>query len=464
MSLFDFGEAAPSKAYDLGYGHLGNGVTVWNRLEEEHGDYKTVAHIAPDRTVTIYDEDMAQAVREEIQRIADSSEMTISATQDAPVFTVPPRAQEPPQKEQPADPYPELAAQVLRFVGEFDGSRMDYGQDDAQAVENIAQQLHDPVQREEIRRLIQSFLDHADPEEEIAVDITLCMEQIAELPTALTPEQAQIEEIAGYLEEAGYAASSELVEEGLMDYRAHGGKGNSQDVADFIEREFLSEEPELASLEIAKEFINDFCVAEYGSPADFSDLEKVGIAYTTVTDEEIPIQVNADLVHYRIERYLDGQFLERRQYESLDELIQNELAELDFDDLISVSDGELESIGATPEQGSDGYFLLSRLKADCDYFLGAGGRAEKHLWAGNVREQIAKMRELYVALPDELEWLTMEDIDRYAQHMEPPFEVVVYHHFENGLMNGWIIKRWRRRNRRRRNMGRHHGGRGWLCL
>ena len=422
-----------AKAYDLGYGHLGNGLTVWNRLEEEHGDYKTVAHIAPDRTVTIYDEEMPQAVREEIQRIADTSEMTISATQDAPVFIVPPRAQEPPQKEEPADPYPELAAQVLRFVGEFDGSRMGYGEDDAQAVENIAQQLHDPVQREEIRRLLQSFLDHAGPEEEIAVDITLCMEQISELPPALSPEQAQIEEIAGYLEEAGYAVSSELVEEGLMDYRAHGGKGDSQDVADFIERGFLSEEPELASLEIAKEFINDFCVAEYGSPADFSDLEKVGIAYTTVTDEEIPIQVNADLVHYRMERYLDGQFLERRQYESLDELIQNELAELDFDDLISVSDGELESIGATPEQGSDGYFLLSRLKADCEYFLGAGGRAEKHLWAGNVREQIAKMRELYAALPDEPEWLTMEDIDRYAQRMEPPYEVVVYHLLENGF-------------------------------
>ena len=538
-----------AKAYDLGYGHLGNGLTVWNRLEEEHGDYKTVAHIAPDRTVTIYDEEMPQAVREEIQRIADTSEMTISVTQDAPVFAVPPRVQEPPQKEEPADPYPELAAQVLRFVGEFDGSRMGYGEDDAQAVENIAQQLHDPVQREEIRRLLQSFLDHADLEEEIAVDITLCMEQIAELPPALTPEQAQIEEIAGYLEEAGYAVSSELVEEGLMDYRAHGGKGNSQDVADFIEREFLSEEPEPASLEIAKEFINDFCEAEYGSPADFSDLEKVGIAYTTVTDEEIPIQVNADLVHYRIERYLDGQFLERRQYESLDELIQNELAELDFDQLTSVDqdyfngkyppdiepyifcewsespvfedgkrygirefdtlmkqadeeqvagakaalekygtwqawyesddpenarflgydkvkftvvmpDGttytERQDIGdgdggvldflaqypkyqdilpllqqSTPPQND--YMLLSRLKADCDYFLGAGGRAEKHLWAGNVREQIAKMRELYDALPEKPEWLTMEDIDRYAQRMEPPYEVVVYHHFENGF-------------------------------
>lgn len=422
-----------AKAYDLGYGYLGNGLTVWNRLEEERGDYKTVAHIGPDRTVTIYDEEMPQAVREEIKRIADTSEMIISATQDAPVFTVPPRGQEPPQKEEAADPYPAVAAQVLRLIGEFDGSRMGYGEDDAQAMENIARQLHGPVQREELYELLRSFLDHADPEEEIAVDVALCLEQIEGLPSALTPEQTQREEIKTYLDEAGYAASDELIEDGIAEYHSHGGKGDSRDIAGFIEREFLSEEPEPASLEIAKEFINDFCVAEYGSPADFSDLEKVGIAYTTVTDEEIPIQVNADLVHYRIERYLDGQFLERRQYESLDELIQNELAELDFDDLISVSDEELESIGATPEQGSDDYRLLSRLKADCDYFLGAGGRAEKHLWAGNMREQIAKMRELYALLPEKPEWLTMEDIDRYAQRMEPPFEVVVYHHFENGF-------------------------------
>ena len=43
----------PQKAYDLGFGHLGNGLTVWNRMEEVDGDYRTVAHIAPDRTVQI---------------------------------------------------------------------------------------------------------------------------------------------------------------------------------------------------------------------------------------------------------------------------------------------------------------------------------------------------------------------------------------------------------------------------
>ena len=179
------------KRYDLGYGHLGNGLTVWNRLEEEHGDYKTVAHIAPDRTVQIYDEEMPQAVRDQIQHIADTSEMTVSATQDAPVFHTPPKVQEPPQKEEAADPYSKLAAQVLYFIGEFDGSRMGYGDTDVQAVEIIAEQLHDPARREEIRRLLQSFLDHADPEEEIAADITLCIEEMEGLPTGLTPEDIE---------------------------------------------------------------------------------------------------------------------------------------------------------------------------------------------------------------------------------------------------------------------------------
>lgn len=421
------------KSYDLGYGHLGNGLIVWNRLEEVYGDYRDVAHIRPDRTVEFYDEQMPQAVREEIQRIADTSELTISTTQDAPVFTMPPKEQ--PKKEEPADPYSVLAAQVLRFGGEFDGSLTEYGENHAQAVENIAQQLQNLVQREEIHALLQSFLDHADPEEEITADIALCMEQIAELPPVLTPEQAQREEIAGYLEEAGFVASEDLIESGISEYLAHGGRGDNQDIADFIEREILSEEPEPSLLEQAKELIDEFCQAEYESPADFSNMESVSIAYTTVTDDEIPIQVNVDLVNFRIERYLDDQFLERRQYNNLEELIQNELEILDFDDLISVSDEELESVRASQENplSQGDYRLLGRLKSDCDYFMGAGGRAEKHLWAGNVREQISKMRELYASLPDKPEWLAPEDIDRYARRMAPPYEVVVYHHFENGF-------------------------------
>ena len=427
----------PEKAYDLGYGHLGNGLTVWNRLEEEHGDYKTVAHIAPDRTVQFYDEEMPQTVRDQIQHIADTSEMTVSATQDAPVFHTPPKVQEPPQKEEAADPYSKLAAQVLYFIGEFDGSRMGYGDTDAQAVETIAEQLHDPARREEIRRLLQSFLDHADPEEEIAADITLCIEEMEELPPALTPEQAQREEIAGYLEEAGFVASEELIADGIAEYQAHGGEGSNREIAGFIEREFLTEEPDTELLEKAKDLINEFCEDEYNEPADFSDLGNVGLAYTTITDEKIPIQVNADLVNFRIERYLNGEFLERRQYKSLEELIQNELEELVFDNLISASEEELESIhifnGDPASQ--ENYRLLSRLKADCDYFLGAGKRAEKHLWSGYVRTHLDKRRELYAALPEKPEWLAPEDIGRYDRLMAPPYQVVVYPNEEKGFVD-----------------------------
>ena len=77
--------------------------------------------------------------------------------------------------------------------------------------------------------------------------------------------------------------------------------------------------------------------------------------------------------------------------------------------------------------------LLDRLRADCDYFLGAGGRSEKHLWAGSVHAQIKKMREMYDALPEKPEWLTTEAIDRYVAQMAAPYQVAAYHHFENGF-------------------------------
>ena len=89
--------------------------------------------------------------------------------------------------------------------------------------------------------------------------------------------------------------------------------------------------------------------------------------------------------------------------------------------------------GGDSADRSGDYALLDRLRADCDYFLGAGGRSEKHLWAGSVYAQIKKMRELYDALPEKPEWLTAEAIDRYAAQMAAPYQVAAYHHIENGF-------------------------------
>jgi len=105
-----------------------------------------------------------------------------------------------------------------------------------------------------------------------------------------------------------------------------------------------------ATLTRAKNLIRDFCLEEYDSEPDFSNLSKIGIAYTNATDEEIPIQVNVDLVGYRVERYLGEVLIDERQYESLEDLTETELEALDFSELVSVTDEELEHYHSKAEE------------------------------------------------------------------------------------------------------------------
>ena len=105
-----------------------------------------------------------------------------------------------------------------------------------------------------------------------------------------------------------------------------------------------------ADLTRAKNLLREFCQEEYDSEPDFSDLSKIGIAYTHATDEEIPIQVNVDLVGYRVERYLGKVLIDERQYESLEDLTETELEALDFSELVSVTDEELEHYHSKAEE------------------------------------------------------------------------------------------------------------------
>ena len=104
------------------------------------------------------------------------------------------------------------------------------------------------------------------------------------------------------------------------------------------------------AIDRAKKLIREFCQEEYDSEPDFSDLTKIGIAYTHATDEDIPIQVNVDLVGYRVERYLGEVLIDDRQYESLEDLTETELEALDFSELVSVTDEELEHYHSKVEE------------------------------------------------------------------------------------------------------------------
>ena len=111
----------------------------------------------------------------------------------------------------------------------------------------------------------------------------------------------------------------------------------------------ITVEPD-ATLTHAKNLIREFCQEEYDSEPDFSDLSKIGIAYTHATDEDIPIQVNVDLVGYRVERYLGEVLIDERQYKSLEDLTETELEALDFSELVSVTDEELEHYHSKAEE------------------------------------------------------------------------------------------------------------------
>lgn len=106
-------------------------------------------------------------------------------------------------------------------------------------------------------------------------------------------------------------------------------------------------------LDKAKFLINDFCEAEYREGADFDDLHNVGLAFTTLTDDELPIQVTADLIDFKITYEFDGEVYNTEQYDSIEDMIENGLTGLDFSDLVSVPDEVIERHTGKDEQTVD---------------------------------------------------------------------------------------------------------------
>lgn len=94
----------------------------------------------------------------------------------------------------------------------------------------------------------------------------------------------------------------------------------------------------------AKELINSYCRDEFDSEADFSDLKKVGVAYTTTEDSKHTVEAVVNLVDYRLETYVDDKLFKEKTYSSFKDMIDNCLYSLSFDDLVYLSDDELAQL------------------------------------------------------------------------------------------------------------------------
>ena len=107
---------------------------------------------------------------------------------------------------------------------------------------------------------------------------------------------------------------------------------------------------QVSQLDQAKQLINEFCMSEYDAPADFDDLSRIDVAYTTVGNDGYPLQVYVDLKEYKIERELEERPLDVRQYSSLEELIENELKGMDFQELVAVTEAEIQTALTAAEE------------------------------------------------------------------------------------------------------------------
>ena len=146
-------------------------------------------------------------------------------------------------------------------------------------------------------------------------------------------------------EQAAAILSLNLTMDDMFEQFSHNSYSSNQMDVVWISVEERGKKAYSALMNKAKNLIDEFCIREYDAPADFSYLSKVSVAYTTVGDDgQIPFQVYVDLKGCKIERDLDGKPLDVRQYDTLGELIENELDSMDFQELVSVSDEDIEKV------------------------------------------------------------------------------------------------------------------------
>ncbi len=174
--------------------------------------------------------------------------------------------------------------------------------------------------------------------------------------------------------------------------------------------ESAREEAARSSMEHAKDLIDQYCMEEFSTPADFDDMTKIPVGYTTISDEEIPIEASVNLVDFKIERYLNDWLLDTRQYDSLEALISGELEHLDFNELMDATDDEIAAAFVEKPEKSDFPYHAGDtvyLEDDRLFVIDSVGLFDVHLLDQSLRYPVlrAESRENFLRL-----------VERYPQN------------------------------------------------
>ena len=185
----------------------------------------------------------------------------------------------------------------------------------------------------------------------------------------------------------------------------------------YIRRLLEQVQPQEEWMRQAKDLIDAFVREEYDTDegADYHDLSRVDIAYTTTSDGAHELQISADLLHFRLDTYIDNRLSAGKQYQSLEDMVQNCLPNLDFDEMVADAENLAEALEQKeaqaqlpPEkQKTETPANQRRNYRITDDALGVGSAKEK------FRNNMAAIRLLHelqienrLATPDEQELLS----------------------------------------------------------
>ena len=185
----------------------------------------------------------------------------------------------------------------------------------------------------------------------------------------------------------------------------------------YIRRLLEQAQPQEEWMRQAKDLIDAFVREEYDTDegADYHDLSRVDIAYTTTSDGAHELQISADLLHFRLDTYIDNRLSAGKQYQSLEDMVQNCLPHLHFDEMVADAEILAEALEQKEAQAqlppekekAETPADLRRNYRITDDALGVGSAKEK------FRNNMAAIRLLHelqienrLATPDEQEVLS----------------------------------------------------------
>ena len=354
--------------YDLGFGYLGNGLTVWNRAKEIGGDYPTIAHISPEGEVTYYEENLPQSVKERIRQAAEREKPKDAALPEFYQAYLKTKADNP-------------SSLLLYQMGDFfeayadDAGVVGTALDLTQTTRAVDHNTRVPMVGFPQHRLETYLTMLTDRGYDVAVNSLEDGERITRTVVSTTKEAPIESKPIGRIDYLGtdgkvgesieytspYSFEKDIKEENYygvpMSIVLYKDKDGSTIPHDFITqldpppKSFeIIDSPYLTdtALDKVKQIIDDFCREEYQQEdgADYTDLANVGVAYTTTEDDKHEIQARVNLVDFRIETLADGKVVRSEQYDSLEELTNKGLQALSFDDLVYLSEKELAQVEA----------------------------------------------------------------------------------------------------------------------